>query len=253
LNPFIKEDKKMSENSAPEKRTLGITYKIKFDPQKERSFTVHLDWETLDVLQEPRDPLPEWTELGFHKCPNCPLDESLSQRCPIAVNLIDLIDFFKDFTSYDEVDVLIETEQRNYSQRTSLQNAAGSLVGIYMVSSGCPVLNKLRPMVMTHLPFQSWEETLYRFITMYLFVQYILFRNGREPDWELKRFTEFYQEIELVNQGFAERLNAIQFTHSDVSISAVNILHSTGSMASMTIGDDDLEYWNKLILAHWAK
>jgi hypothetical protein len=243
----------MSENSTPDKRTLGITYKIRFDPQKERSFTVHLDWETLDIIQEPKDPLPEWTELGFHKCPNCPLDESLSQSCPIAVNLIDLIDFFKDFASYDEVDVWIETEQRNYSQRTSLQNAAGSLVGIYMVSSGCPVLNKLRPMVMTHLPFQSWEETLYRFITMYMFVQYILFRNGREPDWELKRFTEFYQEIELVNQGFAERLNAIQFTHSDVSISAVNILHSTASMASMTIGDDDLEYWNKLILTHWAK
>ncbi len=243
----------MRENGAPEKRLLTITYKFRFDPHKEKSFTVKLDWESLDILQQPKDSLPEWTDLNFYKCPNCPLEESLKQNCPVAVNLIELIDFFKDFVSYDEVDVWVETEERTYSKRTSLQNAAGSLMGIYMVSSGCPVLNKMRPMVLTHLPFQSWEETSYRFITMYLFVQHILFRSGRKPDWELKKFADFYKEVELVNQGFAKRLNAIQFPQGDVSLNAINFLHSTGSMAGMTIEIDGLEYWNKIILAHWDK
>ncbi|UCD85659.1 MAG: hypothetical protein JSU92_05565 [Deltaproteobacteria bacterium] len=241
----------MNEDSTSEKRLLTITYRFRFEQQKEKEFTVRLDWETLDILHEPGDPLPEWTELSFHQCPNCPLEESLNKSCPIAVSLIDLIDFFKDFISYDEVNVWVETEERTYSKRTSLQTAAGSLMGIYMVSSGCPILNKMRPMVLTHLPFQSWEETSYRFITMYLFVQHILFRGGREPDWELKKFADFYQEVELVNQGFAKRLNAIQLPQGDVSLNAINFLHSTGSMAGMTIEVDGLEYWNKIIMAHW--
>ena len=242
----------MNSESTPEKKLLTITYRFKFE-KKEKKFAVHLDWETLDILPEKRDSLPEWTGLNFHKCPNCPLKESQNKNCPVAVSMVDVVDFFKDFISYDEVEVWVDTDERTYSKRTSLQTAAGSLMGIYMVSSGCPILNKMRPMVLTHLPFQSWEETSYRFITMYLFVQHILFRSGREADWELKKFAEFYEGVELVNQGFAQRLNAIKLPKGDVSLSAVNFLHSTGSMAGMTIEIDGLEYWNKIIMAHWDK
>ena len=244
----------MAEEKSGEKRVLTYTYRIKYDPEKEEKvFTVNLDYETLGILLEPKAEQPEWTKLGFHQCPNCLLDEDANVYCPVARNLVELFEFFQEFKSFDEVDVKIESLERAYMKRTPLSNVAGSLMGLYMVTSGCPTLDKMRPMVQTHLPFQSMEETLYRFVTMYLFVQYIRHRNGQEPDWDLKKMSDFYTEIEYVNQGFSERISYIQFQDGDVSINAVNLLNITGSMAIMSIEDEHLNYWDNLIMKIWGK
>lgn len=244
----------MNEEKSAEKRVLRYQYRIKHDPEKEEKvFSVALDYETLGIIQDERTDLPEWTLLTFHQCPNCPLDPDGHVRCPVAKNLVEVFEFFQGFKSFDEVNVTIEALERTYVKRTPLQNVAGSLMGVYMTTSGCPILDKMRPMVQTHLPFQSMEEMLYRFVTMYLFIQFILSRNGREPDWQLKKMTDFYEEVETVNQGFSERISYIQFQDGDVSINAVNLLNITGLMAIMTIEDEDLRYWNDLVMRLWGK
>ena len=55
-----------------------------------------------------------------------------------------------------------------------------SLIGIYMVTSGCPIMDKLRPMARFHLPFASTEETIYRAISTYLLGQYFLEQKGKK-------------------------------------------------------------------------
>ena len=241
----------MNEKSAI-KKLLTFKYRIKVEAEAEKIFTVNLDFDTLDLIQEPRAELPEWALLGFHQCPNCPLDEVDQPHCPVAVSLVEIFDFFKDFASYDEAEVRIEAMERAYVKQTSLQDIAGAVMGLHMVTSGCPVLDKMRPMVQTHLPFQSLKETWYRFLTMYLFVQYILSRNGYESDWGLNRYMEFYEEIETVNQGFSERISFIEIQEGDVTINAVNILNISGSMATMSIGDEDLKTWTDMIMKHWV-
>tara|TARA_B100000686_G_scaffold86198_1_gene93073 strand:- start:90 stop:251 length:162 start_codon:yes stop_codon:yes gene_type:complete len=47
------------------------------------------------------------------------------------------------------------TDERCYVEHTTMTEAVSSLLGIYMVTSGCPVMDKLRPMVRFHLPLAT--------------------------------------------------------------------------------------------------
>src|SRR3990170_3733238 len=173
-----------------------------------KEFDLQLDNETLSLITPDRESHPEWTQLSYKQCPNCPLTPP-KLLCPIAANLVGVVDCFKDFISYDEADIEVATEERVYKKHTSLQKGISSLIGIYMVTSGCPIMDKLRPMVRTHLPFATVDETIYRVISMYLLAQYFLYKRSKEPDWELKKLVNIYSDIETVNKHFRERLSAI--------------------------------------------
>jgi len=174
-----------------------------------KEFDLQLDNETLSLITPDRESHPEWTQLSYKQCPNCPLTPP-KLLCPIAANLVGVVDCFKDFISYDEADIEVATEERVYKKHTSLQKGISSLIGIYMVTSGCPIMDKLRPMVRTHLPFATAEETMYRVFSMYLLAQYYLSRNGQKPDWEFEDLTKIYAEVHVVNKSFCERLTDAQ-------------------------------------------
>lgn len=231
-----------------EQPTIG--YRITFDNGERIDFAVFLDPDSLDLLRAGQGDKRKWTELGFHRCPNCDLEGP--SHCPVAVNLQDLIDFVKDLSSYEEVTVEVVTSQRTYSARAALQHVVGSLMGIYMVSSGCPILNKMRPMVETHLPFASWEETVYRAVTMYIFAQYFRRKNGQSHNWELDGLVDYYNQVQAVNNAFAERLRAIPDLHGDVSLNAVSTLSGLASIASLSIEDNDLTHWERIFMDHWG-
>ena len=92
------------------------------------------------------------------------------------------MDFLGHAFSYEEVDVRISTDERSYVKHTTMSEALSSLLGVYMVTSGCPIMDKLRPMVRFHLPMASSEETTFRAIAMYLVAQYFRARHGQDPD-----------------------------------------------------------------------
>lgn len=231
-----------------------IAYTLTFDDGRSRRFEARLHPDTLDLISAvPSDP-PAWTALAHHRCPNCPLDPAAHARCPVAVNLSDLIAFFMDLKSTVEVDVRIETNQRDYARRVPLQTVASSLMGIYMVTSGCPVLNKMRPMVETHLPFATWQETTYRMISMYLMAQFFAYKEGGRPDWDLTRLVEFFQDVYQVNNAFFARLDSVRLEESgEASLNGVSILNASVNLACMSIEMNDLEHWRQLFLAHWGK
>jgi hypothetical protein len=159
------------------------------------------------------------------------------------------VDEFRDSVSFEEVIVTVETEGRIYSKRTSLQQAISSLVGIYTVTSGCPVLDKLRPMVATHLPFMSPSETVYRMMGMYLLAQFFLEKKGRPGDWSLSGFVTFLDEARTTNTSFCRRIQSIGV--KDASLNAFNMLNAMGEIARISLEADDLTRWERIFLAHY--
>lgn len=203
-------------------RTIRYRYHFVFTGGRRKEVDILLDAESMNLIKTRKVSYPPWTELHFHKCPNCRLDEEKHAYCPISANVHELLEAFSDCMSYERAEVLIDSESRRYVAHTTLQRGLGSLIGIYMVTSGCPNMEKLKPMVRYHLPFASEEETVYRVLSMYLLAQYFLQRRGSAPDWAMKKLVEVYREVELVNRGLCKRISNL--TTEDGCVNAVIIL-----------------------------
>jgi heterodisulfide reductase subunit C len=222
---------------------ITYNYKFIFKNGVEKEFNIELDSVTLNLTQTRNKDCPEWTKLSCFKCPNCILDERQYEFCPIAVNIIDIIAYFSNFASYESAEVIVTAEERKYIKRVSLQHGVSSLIGIYMVTSGCPIFEKLKPMVRFHLPFATIEETKYRAISMYLLAQYFLYQRGIQPDWDLKKLAETYENIRIVNESFCKRLRTIE--GKDANLNAVVVLDVFADSVNLSIDmrmADDLDY-----------
>ena len=213
---------------------VRFQYRFEFQDGTQKSFEIALDAQTLALIPDPGRPSPEWTRLKYHQCANCPLNDTTS-HCPVAVNLSHLVETFKDSRSYEGTRVVVQVAERKYEKETSLQEGLYSIIGIYMVTSNCPVLDRLRPMVRFHLPFASSTETIYRAVSMYLMKQYFVLRQGGTPDWELRDLDRLYTEIAEVNRGMTDRLRSA--SSADASVNAVIILFSVGELVDHSLAN----------------
>jgi len=209
----------------PTPKPIRFGYTFKFASGAEQHFGIELDPATLRAVQQSPDPKPEWAKLKFNQCENCPLSDDV-EYCPVALNLASVVETFQSYSSFEPVHVSVVTKERTYSKDTTLQKSLSSIIGVYMVTSDCPIMDKLRPMAQFHLPFATTLETFYRSVTMYLTAQFFLMRQGKQPDWDLKKLVELYKAISTVNKGMAERLR--QASEKDANVNAVVILHSFG-------------------------
>lgn len=223
-----------------DRKTITYLYKFKFQDGREKRFEVVLDEATLELQCEDPNPKPEWTKLNYSQCANCPLPGTV-EYCPVAVSLAGLVEAFSDAVSYEAADVTVETAQRIYFKKTTLQKGLSAIIGIYMSTSNCPVCDKLRPMTRFHLPFANSIETFFRSVSSYLTAQFLLMNQGHAPDWDLKGLQEIYREVNVVNKGMTDRLH--RATEKDANINAVVILHSFGDGITYFIesGLSDLE------------
>ena len=203
-----------------------------------KKFEIIIDPKTLRVISKPCKKFPQWTELTFNQCPNCPLDPKEFTHCPVAANLVELVHFFNDSVSYKEVDVCIETPERAYCKRTSIQTGVSSILGIYMPASGCPILAHLKPMVRFHLPFANIQETMYRAMSMYLVKQYLRKKKGHEPDWNMQGLIDLYEEIHEVNSAFHKRLSCLE--GEDANVNALVILDVFADYINFSLDEDHL-------------
>jgi hypothetical protein len=186
--------------------TFDIDYLFTFTDGAVAEFPISLHPATLLVVPRRGQDPPEWAGLNRHRCAVCPLPQD-DTWCPIAVNLGDIVEEFKGYFSIAEVHVTVRTRERTFAKRTSLQEGLSSLIGIVMVTSGCPVMEHLKPMVRFHLPFATMEETEFRMISMYLVAQYLRQQRGLVPDWELVGLREIYAGVAALNRSFAARLH----------------------------------------------
>ena len=225
-----------------------IEYEFKLRDGQVKKFTVRLQKPSLQFVSENTSTVRQWTKLTHHQCSNCPLTPESHPHCPIAANLVDVIESFKDSLSIEEAEITIRSESREYHKRSTVQYGIGSMMGLYMVTSGCPIMDKLRPMVYTHLPFSTLEETLFRAISMYLLAQYFRQQDGKIPDWKLDDFTKIYEDIATVNQSFTKRLLSIN--PRDASLNALVGLDCFASIAAFSTVEDNLKEFETLFAAY---
>ncbi len=212
-----------------------ITYCFNFDDGTDKTFSLQLDRETLTFANSEISDAPKWAKLTYNKCTNCPLSEIDNEYCPVALNLNNLTEKFNAVMSHESIFVTVTTEDRTYKKRTTVEEALSSLMGIIMSTSGCPVLDHLRPMARFHLPFASPLETSFRSLSVYILAQY-LFNKDTESDSiniDLNDFEKIYSDINSVNNDFSIRLRAAG--EKDANLSALTNLDCNATLVSFTI------------------
>ncbi|MBN1622007.1 MAG: hypothetical protein JW871_05395 [Endomicrobiales bacterium] len=219
-------------------KTINYEYKFKLPEGKVINCPIALEQKSLNLVIREKDKYPSWAELKYRQCSNCTLDTKTVKYCPIAKNMVEVIDLFKDITSDTKVEIEITSPLRNYSKKTTIEEGVSSIVGLYMATSGCPILDMLKPMTYYHLPFSSISEVKYRVITMYLMAQYLITRTGGTPDWELEKLKNLYREIQIVNKTLSHR-----FSSPEIKNMKINVLLELDCFAkhiSLALIDDEM-------------
>lgn len=229
---------------------MELRYTLRLVDGPVRTCTVAVDDQTY-ASPEPPGPAPEWTRLEHRQCQDCPLKKEESPRCPVAVRIAPLVEEFKDTLSYEEADVTVECGGRAYSKRVPMQIGVSGLFGAVMATSGCPVLDKLRPMVFTHLPFPSLQETMYRSMSMYLLAQYFIEKKGGAPDRTLEGLADIFARIGKVNQSLADRLRPL--VPRDATINAIINLDCFATFTKNAIDKQSLAWLERLFKPYWDR
>jgi hypothetical protein len=222
--------------------TTHINYHFLFKDGSEEFVPVNLRLKDLSYIAEGEVNHPPWARLDFNKCENCPLNAKEHPYCPVAVSIGDVIPKFKDRKSFETVLLRVTTPERVFEKVTPLQQGLGSLLGIFMVTTGCPHMRTLRPMARFHLPFATVEETVYRAATTYLLAQYFRMKKNLTPDWDLKSLAREYENIQTVNMGITDRLRSI--SEEDANANAIVVLDVFAKALPSSIFVDlrELEY-----------
>ncbi len=157
---------------------------------------------TISTADRPRG-LPVWTELACHQCPGCTLDQRRQPRCPAAVSIAPVAEAAGHRRSTERVEVSVVTGARTVVKHTDLQDALRSFIGLVMSTSGCPALERLRPLARHHLPFATPEETLWRVAGS--FAVDAFHRGLSRAEWwaELR---QVYAQLGAMNRAFCQRL-----------------------------------------------
>jgi len=214
---------------------ITITYVFGFENRTEKRFDIVLDKKDLTFIPQKNSEPPLWAELNHNKCSNCTLDETSHKYCPVALNLSGIADEFKDFFAYENATVSAIKEDRTYSKHTTIQQGLSALLGIVMTTSGCPIMEKFKPMVRFHLPFASLTETVFRMVAMHLLSQYFLDQEGKTPDWSLAKLENTYAEVGQVNRDFAQRL--VEAAKKDANVNALVNLDCFATMVPLAAAE----------------
>lgn len=111
-------------------------------------------------------------------------------------------------------------------------------MGLIMATSGCPVMNILKPMARFHLPFATIDESLFRSVSVYLLRQYFIYLDQGESDFHLENVKSYYDKIEKVNSGILRRIKSA--TKLDADRNAIVILNCLAQILHLEL-DDNLQ------------
>jgi len=183
---------------------MQIDYRFSLDDGRDLTFVVDLE-RSFDASRTPLS-APAWTKLGHRRCPNCTLDPEVFTHCPAALDLDRVVSSFQKIPANLKANIQVNAPDREYAKRAAVEEGVRSLVGLIMATSACPVFQELKPNARTHLPFASREEQVLRLASLYLMKQYLNWREGGQPDWDLRGVVKEHQELQQVNQAFWQRL-----------------------------------------------
>jgi hypothetical protein len=73
------------------KEFLEFIYYFIQDNGSKKEFHIKLHSHTLELIHEPYEKLPTWTNLEFSQCSNCTLKKAEHKYCPVAANIVQII------------------------------------------------------------------------------------------------------------------------------------------------------------------
>lgn len=217
---------------------IFYNYQFTFPDGKKKEFLVDFDNQSLQSELTNENHYPDWAQLEFHQCVTCPLTSEDYLYCPLAVNLVPIIYWCKDLTSYDEVDVTITSAEREVRAHTSLQQSVSSLLGLLMSSSACPKMKFLRPLARFHLPLATHEETIFRAVSATFLKKYFDHKEIKNDEDSLFELKQKYKELQDLNRFIAERIRGA--TKCDAAVNAIVLLDVLSKSVSFSI-DDSLQ------------
>lgn len=209
---------------------MAIDYRIVLDDEHEFSYRIELD-RTYD--RDAAALAPKWTRLEHQQCNNCPLSRENFTHCPAAVDLQRVIEDFQGLPAIKKAQVSVRTPEREYNKLVGLDEGLRALLGVIMATSACPILGELKPMAHQHLPFASNQEFVLRTVSLYLARQYFNLREGRAADWELRGLVRSFQQLQLVNQAFWQRIH--DTCHEDSNLKAFLTFFSMASSLTYSL------------------
>lgn len=230
---------------ATQPKDLVYQYEFHFPDKTCKQYTLRIDGQTLNMIN-PRHSkgLPEWTQLPYHQCPNCPLKTKNHPHCPVAVNLMDIIEDFGPVSSIEEVTTKVTSGPRSYTMEGPIQRGLSALLGLVMATNECPHLAILKPMVRFHLPFATAQETLFRSVATYLTKQFVNYKRKKSADFHLKRLAKNYDQIRIVNRALHKRIQSSH--HQDANVNALVILDCFAQTVLFEFTEKDLRGLHQL-------
>lgn len=217
-----------------EDKPYRIVYDIRFSDGMSHHFEIALDPKTRCMIPTGSSrPAVAWTRLNFEQCRCCPLDPAKVKFCPVAVNIADIVEAFKNKASSESCKIRCEVEERVYLKKTSLMEGLSSIFGIIMATSCCPVMDFFKPMARFHLPFSTGDESTVRAVSMFLLRYYL--RNAGAGSFRsaMKDLENQYARVRQVNEGLFARI--AQVGSEDADKNAIVMLHSLSQLLSMEI------------------
>ncbi|MCI5048721.1 MAG: hypothetical protein MRY32_00095 [Rickettsiales bacterium] len=197
----------------------------------------------LDKQHDHTDPnLPDWTALEFNQCEGCEWSET--DRCPVAVAMIEPVTLLQKLPSYETLDVTVKTEHRTYSAHTSAQEALSSFFGLIMATSGCPAFWHFKGLAEFHLPFASMEETLFRSMAAHMMYAHFKDETHRTQD-VIDEVKQSYENMGKVNKAFIMRVREGVYLETDSSFNALVILDALSSMVTFNL-EQEIEELKRL-------
>ncbi|MFZ5952032.1 MAG: DUF6901 family protein [Candidatus Rifleibacteriota bacterium] len=210
-----------------------IDYAFELDNGKKVGFKVQFNRN--EWLTEDKALYPEWTRLGFQQCTICPFSATDHFYCPTAVDVKNVVAEFAEISSINEMNVVVRVQDRTIRKRCHAQIGLNSLMGLLMATSACPVLSKLNSLARYHLPFASFNETLYRTVGDYLIKQYLIKAEGGNPDFELVGLEALYRDLGELNRCFLNRIKEV--AKLDASLNVIANLSSLSMIMQISISD----------------
>ena len=227
--------------------TLSFIYRLTAEDYDSGDFLIEIDKHSMTMISATQPPYPFWTQLTHQQCRNCPLNVEQSPHCPVAVNLIPLLDLCGHMVSHKQMTVEVVTDRRTIVGGTTAQHITSSILGLIMATSACPHTEFLKPMARFHLPLADQDETVYRVTTMFLLAQYFRYKDGKPYSLELDELLNIYQNLQIINVHLTQRLKAA--IREDAAVNGVILLDLLSKSVSWSI-EDGLEEIHNLFSSY---
>lgn len=194
-----------------------IAYEFTLPNTASERFELTFDATTIELVATRCSKPPFWTELAYQQCSHCLLSSQSHPQCPVALNLIPVIDRFDQLMSFDKISVSVTSDERQVVQKTSAQEGLSSLMGLLIAGSCCPYTHFFKPMARFHLPFANKDETMWRAAATFLLARYFSKKGLRTEDMPLGGLVAIYNDVARLNDAMVQRLRAVSSKDSVVN------------------------------------